>query len=123
MHKVTLDTKIFPLVLKAYKRSEVELELNVENKSENFLWIEITVNVPNLISLSNVKDLSTGLVRLGIFRPGQKKQKKIKIYSHGRTYPDEYVIDWLMLSYDEEAVLFERGEGKLHLRAVDEYSK
>ncbi|MEM4367860.1 MAG: hypothetical protein QXJ06_03185 [Candidatus Aenigmatarchaeota archaeon] len=123
MQKVILETKFFPLVLKAYKRSEVELELNMENKSDNFLWVELTINVPNAISLSNVKELSTGLVRFGIFHPGQKKQKKIKIYSQGRTYPDEYQIDWTLLSYDEEAVLFERSDGKLYLRAVDDYSK
>ncbi len=119
MAMIKLHTEFFPLALRAQTRSNVELRVVLENTSDKFLWVELDVSVPNEISLSPVKELTLGKARFGILKPGQLKEKKIKIYSGVKTVKYEYKIQLTLLAYDEDAVIADRKEENVYLRAED----
>lgn len=119
MSIIKLSTKQYPISLKAMRRSELELELTVENTGQKLLWVEIDVSCPAELSLSPVKELTLGKLRFGILRPGMLKEKKAKFYSGARTAPYEYKAELVLLAHDEDAVIAERLEEKIYIRATD----
>ena len=115
-----VEKKLFPISLKAMRRSEVELEITIENKGEKLLWVDIDVSTPPEISLSNLKDLHNGRLEYGIIKPGKIKVKHLKFFSGAKTAKYEYSIPMLIMAFDEDAVIAERIEDKLTLRAEDD---
>jgi len=101
------------------RRSELELEITIENSSQKMLWVEVDVSCPQELSLSPVKELTLGKLRFGILKPGMLKAKKAKFYSGVKTVPYEYKALLTILAHDEDAVVAERLEEKVYIRAVD----
>ena len=108
--------KFFPIRMAAYRRGEVELEIAVENSTNDDKWVECDVVIPEAISLAPDKTLTKGRLRVGIVKPGGRASKKLKIYGGASSYPDDYSVRLTMFGFGRDGVISEREEKRSFLR-------
>jgi len=113
---LNISTKFNPLRLTAFMRNNIELEVQIENASEQARWVECDVVVPDAISLAPDRPLTSGRLRLGIIGPGETLTKKTKVYAGASSYPDNYAIKLVAYGYGKDGVIEERNERKAELR-------
>ncbi len=105
----------FPLSLRAFTRSELELTIEVENDDDQAYWIEADITLQNGLSLAPDSSLQKGRTRLGIVKEGEIKSKKLKIFS--KTDPGEYNITLAVYAFDRDAVIANRQDKEIVLRS------
>jgi hypothetical protein len=113
---LNISTKFYPLRLTAFMRNNIEMEVLIENRSEEARWVECDVLVPDAISLAPDRTLTKGRIRLGIIASGEMLGKKVKVYAGASSYPDTYSIKLIAYGYGREGVIAEKSERKTELR-------
>lgn len=116
MAALRISTSFNPLRINAFINNSVALYLEVENASEETLWVEAQLEVPAALSLMPGGDVARAKTHLGILGPGEIKNKEIKVYAGAKTYPETYPIKLMLFGYDRNAVIFSREEHEAELR-------
>lgn len=113
---VDISLRTHPDVLFAYSQNSVSLILRVENRSNDTLWCEADVKVPENISLSPNADLYKGRVRIGILGKKEFIEKSVKIFANQYTPPQVYQIEVVFYFFNKDGVIETRMEKKTELR-------
>ena len=112
-----ISTKFYPIRILAHMRNEVELNINVENKSNEHYWLEADAVLPNsVLSLAPDKELLQGRIRGGIVFPEESRTLRCKIYSNSGVYPDTYHIKLIAYAYGKDGAISHRDEATADLR-------
>ena len=97
-------------------RNEVELSVELENLSEDAVWSECDVILPQVVSLASDRELQKGRLRVGIIKPGEIRTGKCKIYANAKSYPDIYTIKVIAYGFGRDGAIISREEKKIDLR-------
>lgn len=112
-----ITTRFYPIRILAHMRSEVELNINVENSGAEPYWLEADTILPNgVLSLAPDKELLQGRIRGGIVFPNESKTLRCKIYANSAVYPDIYRIKLIIYAYGRDGAISRREEANADLR-------
>lgn len=103
-----IKASFFPIRLIAFSKNNVEIEVTVNNNTEDIYWMECDIELPEALSLASDKKLLKGRSRVGIVGPNANVTKRVKIYGGESSYPDSYSIKLTAYGFDEE------GKIKIH---------
>lgn len=111
MAVVSISTRFEPAVLKAYTKNEAAMHLSLKNAdTAKTYWCECEISVKAPLSLAHDRDLNIGRTRVGILKPGDSKEKQVKLYTNSNNFPDEYSLSITAYVYDEDGAIAERVE-------------
>jgi hypothetical protein len=116
MPMFNIATRFHPIRLTAFMRNEVELSVEIENRSESPLWTECDITIPEAVSLAPDKDLHRGRLRIGIIAPKEILTGKCKIYANSRSYPDTYTLKLTAFGFGRDGAISAREDKKADLR-------
>jgi len=111
-----LRSSFQPLRLTAFIRNDVEMRLEIENLSEELLWVETEVGVPDSVSLAPNRDLEKARLRVGIIPPKTRREVMARIYASGKSYPDSYKIAVALFGFGRDGALYAREDKQVELR-------
>jgi len=111
-----IATRFYPIRLTAFMRNEVELSVEIENKSPSPLWTECDVTVPEAVSLAPDKELHRGRLRIGIISSGEILTGKCKVYANSRSYPDTFTVKLTAYGFGKDGAITAREDKKADLR-------
>ena len=111
-----ISTRFYPIRLTAFMRNEVELSIEIENKSEHPIWTECDVTIPEAISLAPDKELHRGRLRIGIINSREILTGKCKIYASARSYPESYVVKLTAYGFGKDGAITAREDKRVDLR-------
>jgi len=97
-------------------RNEVELTIELENLTEDTVWSECDVTLPDPISLAPDKELHRGRLRVGIIKPKEIRSGKCKIYANAKSYPDVYEVRLTAYGFGRDGAISARDDKKIDLR-------
>ncbi|MCC7552325.1 hypothetical protein KO317_01505 [Candidatus Micrarchaeota archaeon] len=113
---LSIKASFFPIRLIAYTQNDVEIEVTIQNNTEDIYWTECDVELPEAISLSKDKKLIKGRSRVGIVGPDASVTKRIKIYGRESSYPDLYTIKLTAYGFDQEGKIQTHSNKSVKLR-------
>lgn len=111
-----IKPRFFPISLKAYSHSEVEMTVELENLAHDLCWAECDIILPSDLSLAPDKDLRQGRVRVGIMTAGGKLEKRCKLYSKVGTEPGLYRLKLIAYGFGRDGTIAGREEKTVELR-------
>ena len=97
-------------------RNEVEMTVEIENTSEQPVWTECDVTVPEAISLAPDRQLLRGRLRIGIINPREILAGKCKVFAGVQSYPDNYTLKLTAFGFGKDGTIVAREEKKVNLR-------
>ena len=100
----------------AFIKNSVEMEVTIENKADVERWVECDIIIPEAISLSSDKPLSRGRIRMGLLKPTEKMNKRVKIYGGKSSYPELYSVKLVAYGFEGEGNITVKAEKKSELR-------
>ncbi len=111
-----ISTRFYPIRLTAFMRNEVEMSVELENRSDQPVWTECDVTIPEAVSLAPDRELHRGRLRIGIINPKEILTGKCKIYASARSYPESYVVKLTAYGFGKDGAIFAREDKKVDLR-------
>ena len=111
-----ISTRFYPIRLNAFMRNEVEMSVELENRSDQPVWTECDVTIPEAVSLAPDRELHRGRLRIGIINPREILTGKCKIYASARSYPESYVVKLTAYGFGKDGAIFAREDKKVDLR-------
>lgn len=113
---VSLSLRMHPEVLFGFSSNYVELILRVENKTEQPLWAEADISVPEHVSLSPNNSLKKGRVRVGIVGKNEFLEKSVRVFSNSYTQPQMYKCGVTLYVFSKDGVIESRLEKPINIR-------
>ncbi|MBI4360200.1 hypothetical protein HY572_00325 [Candidatus Micrarchaeota archaeon] len=90
-----LEAEVHPFRLTAHRNDAVDLEVFIQNTSDQPLLTSVTVVVPRVLGLDRTGLMQQREVRLGSLLPGESKRFKAGVYSNQKSAPGTYSIGLL----------------------------
>jgi len=113
---VSLQVRVHPDVLFCYSTHFVELILRVENPSDDPVWAEADINVPDSLSLGPDSELRKGRVKVGIIEGKQSIEKSIRVFGNAYTGPQMYRCSITMFVFSKDGTIESRIEKAKDIR-------
>ena len=105
-----------PPVLFAYGFNNVELIVDLSNKTNEIVWGEADVHLSDRISLNPTQTVNKGRMKIGIIEPNKYVKKSVKVYANGYTNPNIYPARVTIYVYGKDATIYKRIEKTVDIR-------
>jgi len=109
--------------IKAFTYNEFEMNLAIITDDAEPYWVEALYEVPVPLTLAPDKSLVTAKGLIGILQKGEKREKRVKIYTSSDVYPNIYKIKVTLYIYDKDGAISERKEYTKELECSEENAK
>ena len=94
-----LHCELHPMRLVAHKNEFAELDVVLENASDQEMLTSLVAVCPRTIGFDRTGLQQEREIRLGMLRPGEQKSQRIQLWSTQRTEPGEYKLKVFAISH------------------------
>ncbi len=110
MTNITTDIRISPETFKPGVFTEAEINFSLESKDDALYWAECIIEVPHPLSLAPDKKLFIGKTLVGIIGQGNRREKRLKLYSDSSIHPSVYQVKLIFYLYGADGAIEDRKE-------------